>query len=409
MLTSVGSRRRLARRNASPSPLLLCAKAMELAIIKERMRCDRHGHWFSLIVIELGQNKAGENQRTQARRLAKLVHKRLRLTDEKGILRKGGLGLLLPMTDLHGARKVKDWLLEITSEHDLAVEAEVFHYDGREDTLDVGFDLEKPIDNAAGAEPEGQDASDVSRDSTHSKSKPISFSTSGLVRADDRSQVRLTNLNQLTQNSTVTTKDFCPRYPKWKRATDIAGALIGLTFATPVIAIAAIAIKLNSKGPVFFRQMRTGQYGNAFPIYKLRTMVIDAEELKSKLQELNERDGPAFKIKNDPRVTSVGKFLRATGIDELPQLWNILIGNMAIVGPRPLPCSEDAKCKVWQRRRLDTKPGLTCTWQISKSREIPFDEWMRMDLNYSRRNSILSDISLVFQTVMAVVKGKVGH
>jgi lipopolysaccharide/colanic/teichoic acid biosynthesis glycosyltransferase len=144
-------------------------------------------------------------------------------------------------------------------------------------------------------------------------------------------------------------------------------------------------------------------------MYKLRTMVVDAEELKAKLHALNERDGPAFKIKNDPRVTSVGKFLRSTGIDELPQLWNILIGNMAIVGPRPLPCHEDAQCKTWQRRRLDTKPGLTCVWQISKSRDVSFEDWMRMDLQYSRKRSVRSDVTLVFKTVLAVFLGRVGH
>jgi lipopolysaccharide/colanic/teichoic acid biosynthesis glycosyltransferase len=144
-------------------------------------------------------------------------------------------------------------------------------------------------------------------------------------------------------------------------------------------------------------------------MYKLRTMVVDAEELRAKLHALNERDGPAFKIKNDPRVTLVGKFLRSTGIDELPQLWNILIGNMAIVGPRPLPCDEDAQCKTWQRRRLDTKPGLTCFWQISKSRDISFEDWMRMDLQYSRKRSVRSDVSLVLKTVMAVFLGRVGH
>jgi lipopolysaccharide/colanic/teichoic acid biosynthesis glycosyltransferase len=144
-------------------------------------------------------------------------------------------------------------------------------------------------------------------------------------------------------------------------------------------------------------------------MYKLRTMVVDAEELKAKLHELNERDGPAFKIKNDPRVTRIGNFLRKTGMDELPQLWNVLMGHMAIVGPRPLPCNEDIKCKVWQRRRLDTKPGLTCIWQISKSRKVSFDEWMRMDLHYADKRTIIGDFSLMVKTVMAVFLGRVGH
>jgi lipopolysaccharide/colanic/teichoic acid biosynthesis glycosyltransferase len=190
---------------------------------------------------------------------------------------------------------------------------------------------------------------------------------------------------------------------------DISGALIGLAFALPFILMAAMVIKLTSKGPVFFRQLRTGQYGNVFAMYKLRTMVVDAEELKGKLQLLNERDGPAFKMTNDPRVTRLGFVLRKTGLDELPQLWNVLVGDMAIVGPRPLPCNEDAKCKVWQRRRLDTKPGLTCIWQISKSRKISFSDWMRMDLRYADKRTMAGDVSLMFKTVLAVLLGRVGH
>jgi lipopolysaccharide/colanic/teichoic acid biosynthesis glycosyltransferase len=190
---------------------------------------------------------------------------------------------------------------------------------------------------------------------------------------------------------------------------DLLGASIGLMLALPVILLAAIAIKLTSKGPVFFRQMRSGQFGSAFPMYKLRTMVVDAEQLKENLEVLNERDGPAFKLENDPRVTRIGGLLRKTGLDELPQLWNVLIGQMALVGPRPLPCDEAAKCEWWQRRRLDTKPGLTCTWQISKSSKISFSEWMRLDLNYADNRTIIGDFVLILKTAKAVFLGRVGH
>jgi lipopolysaccharide/colanic/teichoic acid biosynthesis glycosyltransferase len=144
-------------------------------------------------------------------------------------------------------------------------------------------------------------------------------------------------------------------------------------------------------------------------MYKLRTMVVNAEELKSTLLDLNERDGPAFKMKNDPRVTRLGHFLRKTGIDEIPQLWNVLIGDMSIVGPRPLPCHEDRDCEHWHRQRLDTKPGLTCIWQISKSRDVSFEEWMRMDLRYARTRTLRHDIALMFKTIGAVILGRVGH
>jgi len=198
-------------------------------------------------------------------------------------------------------------------------------------------------------------------------------------------------------------------FPKWKRAMDLVCASSGLMVAGPLLIVTAVAIKATSKGPVFFRQWRTGQNNRPFRIMKLRTMVVDADELKEKLRELNERDGPAFKIKNDPRVTRVGSFLRSTGLDELPQLWNVLIGEMSIVGPRPLPVDEDALCEQWQRRRLDTKPGLTCSWQIAKSRKIPFDDWMRMDIQYASTRSLKNDLSLMFKTVAAVLLGRVGH
>jgi len=131
--------------------------------------------------------------------------------------------------------------------------------------------------------------------------------------------------------------------------------------------------------------------------------------MKANLELLNERDGPAFKLKNDPRVTKVGGVLRKTGLDELTQLSNALVGHMAIVDPRPLPCNEEAKCELWHRRRLDTKPGLTCTWQISKSRKISFYEWMRMDLKYADNRTIVGDIGLIFRTALAVFLGRVGH
>ncbi|MEQ1824414.1 MAG: sugar transferase [Pirellula sp.] len=342
----------------------------------------------------------------QSRILAKLMHRRLRVTDEKGLLLKGGIGVLLPMTDLHGANIVRKWILDESNRYGLSVEADVFPYSGRNEFTRNNEDQDSPSDTDSDGLSEDNDSGQLLIDRTNvvaleKLAKP--------VRADDVSQVRIGNADATSTTCNIVSKHFCPSYPIWKRCSDVTGALAGLTIAAPVIIIAGVCIKLSSKGPIFFRQMRTGQHGRAFPMYKLRTMVVDAEERKAKLQELNERDGPAFKITNDPRVTMVGKFLRKTGLDELPQLWNVLVGHMALVGPRPLPCSEDAKCENWQRRRLDTKPGLTCIWQISKSRKVSFDEWMRMDLRYAKKRSIPSDIGLLCKTVMAVVRGRVGH
>jgi len=386
---------------------------MELLLNKERMRCDRYGQFFSLIVIQLKKSDAVSPKR-QVRILAKQLHRRLRLTDEKGLLLKGGLGVLLPMTDLHGARIVLNSIRTSASRTDLLLDAEIFTYSGREKSPHVHIVQDSTSDSGIIFDVKSDDgdtivdASSINTSVNGCSSDSINLSTR-VVRADNISQNRRMGPGQLAVSSTVPMKHICKSYPLWKRCMDICLALIGLIISIPFISVAAIAIKLTAKGPIFFRQMRTGQFGNAFPMYKLRTMVVDAEELKGKLQIMNERDGPAFKIKNDPRVTKVGALLRKTGLDELPQLWNVLIGDMAIVGPRPLPCNEDALCEVWQRRRLDTKPGLTCVWQISKSRQISFADWMRMDLSYADKRTIGGDIRLMFKTVMAVFLGRVGH
>ena len=314
------------------------------------------------------------------------------------------------------ARAVLDSIVQKASQYGLTFAAEVFTSTGKEtfpkpyDTFGPSSDSDSNIvfDDELGVEDNIVETTvSLSKSTIATVETPVRAIAT--IRADNLSQYRGSGVGEIVSASTVASKHICRQYPTWKRCMDVCFALIGLVVSAPVILIAAIAIKFSSKGPIFFRQMRTGQFGIAFPIYKLRTMVVDAEELKEKLHQLNERDGPAFKMKNDPRVTTLGRWLRKTGIDELPQLWNVLVGHMAIVGPRPLPCNEAAKCKVWHRRRLDTKPGLTCTWQISKSRRVSFSDWMRMDLRYSDKRTIASDIGLMFKTVLAVFLGRVGH
>lgn len=414
---------------------------MELALSKERMRCDRYQQFFALIAIRL-EPSATQSEVRQARHFARILHKRLRLTDEKGWLRDGRIGAMLPMTNLQGAKLVLNSLIQIAHLNDIKLEASVFTYSGIDGVTTAGqptrptFALVSDDSSDETSLPSNDDSDDqlvtfrfegshrsegvrpshVVLD-TNATASPVSQTQSVRlmdsprpIRADDESQISPLAMKQSSHVDTELPMSLVvKKYPVWKRTTDIAGALVGLTLSSPILLASAIAIKLTSKGPVLFKQMRTGQFGRQFPIYKLRTMVVNAEELKAILREHNERDGPAFKMARDPRVTSVGKILRSTGLDELPQLWNVLIGDMAIVGPRPLPCDEDAQCAVWHRRRLDTKPGLTCTWQISKSRKVSFEDWMRMDLSYSDRRSIVRDFGLMLKTVMAVVLGRVGH
>jgi lipopolysaccharide/colanic/teichoic acid biosynthesis glycosyltransferase len=195
----------------------------------------------------------------------------------------------------------------------------------------------------------------------------------------------------------------CEKTPVWKRAIDIVGAGVGILVLSPLFIGAAIAIKLSAPGPVFFRQMREGKDGKPFGILKFRTMVIDAEAKQEELREQSEQDGPAFKLKDDPRVTKVGKYLRKSCIDELPQLFNVLVGQMSLVGPRPLPIGESEQCRAWQRQRLSVLPGCTCIWQARGGRDIKFSKWMRMDLEYIHKRSFLYDLRLILETVYIAV------
>ncbi|WP_347915972.1 sugar transferase [Clostridium saudiense] len=191
-----------------------------------------------------------------------------------------------------------------------------------------------------------------------------------------------------------------------KRAIDIIGAGSGLLLLSPVIAIVACAVKFTSKGPVFFSQKRVGKNGELFDMYKFSSMVVNAEELKEKLAHQNEMSGPMFKMKDDPRVTKVGKFIRKTSLDELPQLWNVLKGDMSLVGPRPSLPKEVAQFEKWMYKRLSVKPGLTCFWQVSGRNNIDFEDWMKLDIKYVDERNIWIDIKLIFKTVLVLFGDK---
>ena len=197
-----------------------------------------------------------------------------------------------------------------------------------------------------------------------------------------------------------------PSYDVVKRLFDIVSSLAALVVLFPFLVIVAIVILIDdNKGSPIFSQIRCGKNGKYFKIYKFRTMCCDAESKLEALQKKNEMDGPVFKIKDDPRVTKVGKFLRSSGIDELPQLLNILKGDMSVVGPRPALPKEVEQYNQAQRVRLKVIPGLTCYWQIEPDRNsITFDEWVRMDRKYIAERSVLVDIKIILKTVVAVVK-----
>lgn len=193
-----------------------------------------------------------------------------------------------------------------------------------------------------------------------------------------------------------------------KRIFDIIMSSVAILILSPVFLIVALAIYIDDpKGSPFFVQTRVGRHGKKFKFYKFRSMVSNAEELLDQLKEKNEKDGPVFKMKDDPRITRVGKFIRKTSIDELPQLFNILKGDMSIVGPRPSLPKEVSQYNDYQAQRLFVTPGLTCYWQASKKRdEIPFDEWVDLDIKYILERSWLVDIKVIIKTFSAVFTGQ---
>jgi lipopolysaccharide/colanic/teichoic acid biosynthesis glycosyltransferase len=191
-----------------------------------------------------------------------------------------------------------------------------------------------------------------------------------------------------------------------KRVLDVVGALMALLILAVPMALVALLIKLESRGPVFFAQYRLGENGIPFRFFKFRSMVVDAERIRSDLEAVNEATGPVFKIRQDPRMTHIGRLIRKTSLDETPQLFHVLSGQMSLVGPRP-PLSEEVEnYQPWQRERLAVRPGLTCIWQISGRSDIPFERWVELDIEYVRRRNLLLDLKILVLTIPAVLSGR---
>jgi lipopolysaccharide/colanic/teichoic acid biosynthesis glycosyltransferase len=189
-----------------------------------------------------------------------------------------------------------------------------------------------------------------------------------------------------------------------KRIFGVFLPLLVLLFFLPVMALTAFLIKLTSKGPVIFKQKRIGKDGKAFTMYKFRTMYVGAEKDRLKYKKLNQVGRPVFKIRNDPRFVGIGRFLAHTGLDELPQIFNILKNEMAFVGPRPLPVYEYQKLKPWQKKRQAVLPGITSPWVVNGKHLISFDNWMKSDLDYIKKKSFIYDLKIIFKTLLMMLK-----
>jgi exopolysaccharide biosynthesis polyprenyl glycosylphosphotransferase len=228
--------------------------------------------------------------------------------------------------------------------------------------------------------------------------------------AADFFPIKVTNLSmEFLENVPIITFSSTPDHVVAllvKRALDVLVSSICLLLLMPIFILVGLLVKCTSKGPAIYRQVRCGLFGRKFTLYKFRSMYEGADDVLWEIKHLNEMDGPTFKMRNDPRVTPFGRFLRKSSIDEWPQFWNVLKGEMSLVGPRaPLP-EEVKEYARWQRRRLSVKPGITCLWQISGRSEIDFDEWMKLDLHYIDNWSFFLDLKILLFTFPVVIFGK---
>lgn len=329
------------------------AQAFRREATRERLRADRSNTPLAILVIEL---PAERRQSRDLSFLCNVLSERLRITDTAGQLSDGRVAVLFPDTRKDGAWKVAS---DICDHYPLGYErpdCEVFLY---------------PDENA----PFNDDSQPHAKQSLGSGAN---------------------SLESLFANPT----------PMVKRGVDIVGATAGLIVSAPLLVFLAVMIKVTSRGPVVYSQWREGHGGRPFRMHKLRTMCVDAHKYQTSLRAFSEQDGPAFKMRHDPRTTWVGRILRRTSLDELPQLWNVLVGDMSLVGPRPLPTRESLQCLPWQRQRLLVVPGLTCTWQVKGRNTVPFVEWMRMDLQYARRRTLLRDMQLLLTTGPSLLLAK---
>jgi lipopolysaccharide/colanic/teichoic acid biosynthesis glycosyltransferase len=357
---------------------MLTPEQMNIAIHRESARADRNGGEFALVLFRVRRK---DPSALSTVRLAKTVLNRVRATDDVGWYDENHLGALLPDTAANGAWRFADQVCGLATRRGPRPLLSVYCYP----TKWFGDD-----ERETAPVPPREELAEQNR---HSVRNLIPYFLDGMNSGADQPP------NAVHRLETLLVRPL----PLWKRSIDIVGASVGMFVLAPLMFVAALAIKLTGKGAIIFAQDRAGLGGRPFRIYKFRTMIPDAEAKKKDLNAQNEQDGPAFKIKNDPRVTQIGRFLRKTSIDELPQLWNVLRGDMTLVGPRPLPVSESDACEGWQRRRLDVTPGLTCIWQVKGRSKVSFAEWVRMDVAYIRRRTLFNDLRILAQTIPAVL------
>lgn len=384
---------------------------------RERDRADRNAQVLSLLTLEF----APENDPEDVRQVGAQLRARLRSTDELGWLDEKRMGVALPNTEPEGAWKLAEYIRLELVEFNPTPRYTVYSYPtfGR---AEPGHDSGRPGSsgddrghaprrNGAPLAPRNGTASGhVNGTSIHAEAqggdrrgRPAAMRRSGFEAGGPALSLDALPETEFAPASLPLESLFLSPLPLWKRACDVALSALGLVVLSPLMATAAVAVAVSTPGPVIFRQKRAGLGGRSFDFLKFRTMHVDAEARLASLRDQNEVSGPVFKMTNDPRITPVGRILRKTSIDELPQLWNVLKGDMTLVGPRPPILDEVAEYTTWQRRRLDVTTGLTCLWQVNGRSNIPFESWTRLDIDYARRRSLSLDLQILMRTLPAVI------
>jgi len=405
---------------------VLAAGDFEWFLERERNLADRGNRVFSLLVVRPVRADPAELQK-----LARILSGQLRVTDLVGHVDGGALAMLLADTRSEGALVVAAAVDRAVSKLGIQVESTIFVYpcvdqerseageagDGEAGDGEAG-DGEASEGEAGEGEPPADDADSGNGMHGRAGGNGATHSGNGAPGAGNGAahpRNGAPRRSRRTGTHAVATpawpmRDLWTRLsqplPAWKRSLDLLLAGLGLVLLFPFLVIVAIAIRLDSPGPIFFTQKRAGRAAKPFTLYKFRSMVSDAERLRPVLEPLNEQSGPVFKIRHDPRITRVGRWMRRWSIDELPQLWNVLKGDMSLVGPRSPTFEELSEYESWQRRRLHVTGGITCIWQVSGRSQIGFREWMRMDMAYVSGHSLWLDLKLLARTIVAVITGR---
>ena len=366
---------------------VLSAARFAALLERERSLADRGSRRFCLLVLErcVVAEDAGR-ARLALGMLAQQLSGRLRSSDFVGRPHVDRIEVLLADTEPSGAQVVASWVRQA----ELGLRLELLR------TIFVYPLVQEP--------PGGLELEDVS---ARGAVERVTTRTAWPVRGG-----HAVNALRVIDPSAPA----CPLQDLWprlaapparaKRALDLTLATLALVTLAPVFALVALAIRLESPGPVIFRQVRAGRGARPFVFYKFRSMGIDAERQRASLEGSNEQSGPVFKMRADPRLTRIGGFLRRWSLDELPQLWNVVKGDLSLVGPRSPTFDEVAQYERWQRRRLAVTGGLTCLWQVSGRSRIGFVEWMRLDLRYVSRHGLALDLALLLRTLPAVMSGR---